>query len=171
MSRRLPTESFESLITYPEPVSPPNLISAKTAIEYGLIKPNFITGIIDGNTIQMVVDGEEIEIRLYGIDAPEKKQAYGQQATMALESLTDGREIWIKIIDTDEYGRKIAVIFADNDCINQEMIKSGYAWVYPEYCKITSCNKWREYEAQARVAERGLWADAAATPPWEYQHE
>lgn len=128
-------------------------------------------GITDGDTMRLVVDGVEIKVRLYGIDAPELSQAYGPEAAKALREMTTGRNLRISITDTDRYGRKVAVIFADDICVNQEMVVAGYAWVYRQDCKLASCAKWIQYEAQALEAGRGLWADEQAIPPWEWRHK
>jgi endonuclease YncB( thermonuclease family) len=36
--------------------------------------------VIDGDTISVLKDKEPVRIRLYGIDCPEKKQAFGKKA-------------------------------------------------------------------------------------------
>lgn len=39
-----------------------------------------VIGISDGNTIKVLHDGQQVRIRLYGIDTPEKRQAFENKA-------------------------------------------------------------------------------------------
>ena len=39
-----------------------------------------VVGISDGDTISVLREGKAVKIRLYGVDAPEKAQAFGTQA-------------------------------------------------------------------------------------------
>ena len=41
-------------------------------------------GISDGDTITVLVDRREVKVRVAGIDAPEKKQAFGQRSKESL---------------------------------------------------------------------------------------
>lgn len=49
--------------------------------------PGQIVSITDGDTIKVLHDGQQVKVRLYGIDAPEKKQAFGQAAKSQLQAL------------------------------------------------------------------------------------
>lgn len=77
--------------------------------------------VIDGDTFTI---GNKT-IRLEGIDAPEKGQAYGREATEGLEELlTD-----IKIVEkgTDKYGRTIAQVYVIEFDVSLLLIKEGLA--------------------------------------------
>ncbi len=39
-----------------------------------------VVGVADGDTISVLHDGKGEKIRLYGVDAPEKRQDFGQRA-------------------------------------------------------------------------------------------
>ena len=125
---------------------------------------------MDGDTIKVVINGKEEKIRLYGIDTPEKKQAYGQAATAAIKQILTGRDIKIKTMTKDKYGRSVAMVYADGKNVNEIMVKAGYAWVYRKYCKDDFCNDWLKYEKQAKKTNRALWQDGNPEPPWEWRH-
>jgi len=129
------------------------------------------TGINDGDTIRLLINGVDTKVRLYGIDAPEYSQPYGPEATNYLAKLINGKEITIERTATDRYGRTVALVYADDICVNPEMIRAGYAWVYPKYCNISACSQWKEYENQARLHRLGLWATGQAEAPWNYRHQ
>ncbi|ADW16416.1 nuclease (SNase domain-containing protein) [Desulfobulbus propionicus DSM 2032] len=130
-----------------------------------------VVGITDGDTIKVLIEGQQVKIRLYGIDAPESGQAYGRKSQTALKQISAGRKISIKAIDHDRYGRVVALVYADGINVNEIMASSGYAWVYPQYCKKSFCREWKEKERMARTNRNGLWQDGDPTPPWEWRRK
>lgn len=55
-----------------------------------------------------------VQIRLYGVDAPENGQAFGQASRRSLVSLLRGRTLDIRPMDEDPYGRTVAVVFTES---------------------------------------------------------
>lgn len=130
--------------------------------------PVKVVGVTDGDTIKVIINGIETRIRLYGIDAPEKAQSFGQVATSALKQAITGHTVTVQAIDQDRYGRTVALVFADGSNINETMVRSGNAWVYRQYCREYFCRSWSSLEATAREAKLGLWQEEAE-PPWKYR--
>lgn len=120
-----------------------------------------VVGVIDGDSI-------EIEIRLHGIDCPERGQAFGKEAKQAVSALVLGREVSIQAYDTDDYGRTIADVFLPDELsVNQQLVREGWCWWYREYAPGDTLLE--QLEKEAREARKGLWQDAAPIPPWEYR--
>ena len=67
--------------------------------------PAKVVGVTDGDTIKAVINGVEIKIRLYGVDAPEKAQPFGQVASDALKQAITGHAVTVQAIGQDHYGR------------------------------------------------------------------
>ena len=137
----------------------------------GLLLQGSCVSVADGDTLT-VLGGESgtTKVRLYGIDAPERKQRYGEKATEAAAALVLYRNVTLKVMDTDHYGRSVALVTLDNGLdVNEELVKNGHAWVEPRYCTLPRCQVWRQYEAEARREGRGLWADNAPEPPWQWR--
>lgn len=132
--------------------------------------PAAVVGITDGDTLRAVIDGQEVKVRLYGIDAPEKRQPYGQASTTALKTLTQGHAITITATGKDRYGRTIGLIYADGNNVNESMVTTGMAWVFRKYCRESFCRQWEEEEVAAKINRRGLWLDETPVPPWEWRH-
>jgi len=133
-----------------------------------------ITGTVirvsDGDTLVIRSGAENIKVRLYGVDAPEKKQDFGNKAKDALTSMTALQTVQAEVMDKDRYGRTVAIVtVGDAEPVNQSLLRLGLAWVYDAYCKSTICADWRKVERTAREARAGLWSDPAPTPPWEYR--
>jgi micrococcal nuclease len=128
----------------------------------------------DGDSLTVTNhEAAQLAIRLYGLDAPEYKQAFGLQAKKKLQSLVSRKNVAIEQIDTDRYGRNVALVRTkDGELVNEAMVRSGLAWVYDQYCtREDVCDRLRQAEAEARTAGRGLWAEANPTPPWEWRKE
>ena len=130
-----------------------------------------VVGITDGDTIKVIDSDKNLyKIRLYGIDCPEKGQAFGKKAKQKASDLCYKKTVEIEEIDTDRYGRMVAIVHLDGDkTLSGEMIRSGYAWVYTKYCKLPVCSQWKAIEEQAKSSGLGLFADQNATPPWEWR--
>ena len=127
-----------------------------------------VVGITDGDTITLLDDLDKgvFRIRLAGIDAPEKKQPYGNKAKQFLSSLVSGRQVSVRFREIDRYGRMIGIIFCGGTEINLEMVRKGFAWHYARYDRSAA---YIEAEKQARREKKGLWADKTAINPHEFR--
>lgn len=124
--------------------------------------------VLDGDTVEVLTDQhEKIRIRLAGIDAPEKSQAYGQRSKQHLVSMVAGKSVDVVDHGRDQYGRTVGSLSVDGLDVNAEQVKAGYAWVYVRYNRDS---KLSALEAKARMAKVGLWRDPKPTAPWEYRH-
>jgi endonuclease YncB( thermonuclease family) len=131
-----------------------------------------VIGITDGDTIKVLTaDKQQIKIRLYGIDCPERRQAWGNRAREAASEAVFGKDVYIYPVNTDRYGRVVAIVAAPGqENLNAWLVKSGLAWVYPQYCKRPEiCDRLRALEQEAREDKIGLWADKNPVAPWEWR--
>src|SRR5206468_6700975 len=95
-----------------------------------------VVGVADGDTITVLHDGRPEKLRLYGIDAPEKRQAFGQRAKEFTAGLAFGTTVTVRVRDHDRYRRTVAeVVLPDGRSLNQELVRAGYAWWYRRYSK------------------------------------
>lgn len=126
-----------------------------------------VVSIADGDTIT-VLDAEKVQhkIRLQGIDAPEKKQAFGTKSKELLTEKIAGHDVAIEWKAKDRYGRILGEVMLGRRHINLEMVQEGMAWHYVEYSKSKELS---QAELASRRAGRGLWADQDPTPPWEFR--
>jgi micrococcal nuclease len=127
-----------------------------------------VVAITDGDTIKVLRDQKQYKIRLNGIDAPEKAQAFGQKSKAYLSSLVFGKNVSVIVRDTDRYGRYVGDVMLDGRSANAAMVAAGLAWFYAAYSKDQSLAR---LEREARAQRLGLWADTAPTPPWKYRRE
>ena len=128
-----------------------------------------VGGVKDGDTIVVLHDGRGETIRLYGIDAPEKGQDFGNRAKQTLSELVFRKVVEIKNMDTDRYGRMVAVVTIGMKTANEAMIEAGMAWVFEKYCHKAFCNGWRGLQEKAKAKRIGLWSHPKPIPPWEWR--
>ena len=121
----------------------------------------------DGDSLKLQVPGkeEEVSIRLHGIDAPEKNQAFSEESRAMLRRLTQGKNIRVDVQDTDRYGRYLGKVYVGTTYVNLELVKAGLAWHYDGSRDADI----EQAEAAARKAHKGLWSDASAINPREYR--
>jgi micrococcal nuclease len=111
-----------------------------------------VVSILDGDTITVLNDGEEEEdIRLNGIDCPEKNQGNKAKQFASNKALNTVVTVEVKGVDRD--GRTIAdVILADGTNLNRELVKEGLACWFFKYSKDEML---RALEMEARDGETG----------------
>jgi endonuclease YncB( thermonuclease family) len=129
-----------------------------------------VVSVADGDAITVLTtDNRQVKVRLYGINCPERRQPYGNRARQATSEAIHGKEVNVHPMDTDRYGRTVAIVAAPGrEMLNSWLVKSGLAWVYERYCKAADpCDRLRELEREARAGKVGLWRDKAPVEPEE----
>ena len=133
-----------------------------------------VVGVADGDTIT-VLDANRVQhkVRLEGIDAPEKAQAFGQRSKENLSKWVFGRQVVVETSKLDKYGRAVGKVVVNGVDANLEQLKAGFAWHYKEYAKEQSAAdrvRYAQADVSARSMKLGLWRDANPMPPWEWRH-
>jgi micrococcal nuclease len=127
-------------------------------------QPDTISGveIVDGDTFRLT-NGDTV--RLIGIDAPELSQPGGVLSREYLAHLICGKPITLEkgSEDRDNYNRLLRFVYIGNLCINEEMIRQGYAEArYLPESPIR--DYYLQLEIQAEAARAGLWGDNVFQP-------
>jgi micrococcal nuclease len=144
-----------------------------------------ITYVGDGDGANIDVGGSTIKCRLDTFDAPEtggspKKwpdQPYSREAENKLKSLIASGEVTVivsKPADTssppsgkNNYGRSLCKIEVQGKNVDQEMLRSGAAWLRLEYA---TDEKLINLFNTAKTNKVGLFADPNAKAPWDYRN-
>ena len=134
-----------------------------------------VVSVSDGDTITVLDSAnQQHKIRLAGIDAPEKTQAFGQKSKDSLSAMISGHKVDVVLGKTDRYGRNISKVLSDGVDVNLEQIKAGLAWHYKQYEKDQPPEDRTSYakaETDAAESKLGLWIDPDPTSPWEFRKE
>ena len=109
-----------------------------------------VVSIADGDTIT-VLDAQKVQhkIRFQGIDAPEKRQAFGTRSKEALSEKIGDKDVLVIWKEKDRYDRILGDVYLGKRHINLEMVQEGMAWHYKQYSKDAAL---AEAEIAARVA-------------------
>lgn len=160
----------------PNPPTPTGLTAEPKQSQRGKV-----ISVEDGDTIEIMLNGKEEQIRFCGIDAPEMKQALGQQSRSKLQTLIDGAkgEVIIVVTDIDRYKRKVAEVFVpdpkpnspeNEKLLNYEMVRSGNAFVYPRY--VGNCPNGqfiKQAEEDAKQERVGVFQSPDFQKPWDWR--
>ena len=128
-----------------------------------------VVGVSDGDTVTVLFgDRQTQKIRLAGIDAPEKNQAFGNRAKQALSDKIFNQTVIVTSNSTDRYRRWIADLHLGERWINREMIAEGWAWWYRQYSTNALLSRAQD---EALAARLGLWSDPHPLPPWDFRRQ
>ena len=134
-----------------------------------------VVGVTDGDTVTVLdANKRPNKIRLAGIDAPEKAQAYGQKAKDSLSELVYGKTVDVQWTKLDRYNRIVGKIKLNDVDINLEQIKRGMAWHYKQYQleqTIQDRISYAESEERSRDKKIGLWQENFPMEPWTFRRE
>ena len=128
-----------------------------------------VVKVSDGDTVTILTsDKTQHKIRLNDIDAPEKKQAFGNKSKDNLAKYIAGKTVTVQYQKKDKYKRILGTIYYNNTDINLQQVKDGYAWVYKKYSNNQTYYKAEKLARDKRV---GLWIDKNPLEPWEFRRK
>ena len=132
-----------------------------------------VVGVADGDTIT-VLDQQKntYKIRLQGIDAPEKKQAFGEKSKQSLHDLVHSKQVRIEYDKEDKYGRIVGKVTVEDVDVCLQQLVLGMAWHYKKYQNEQSVSDralYSETELTSQSLKLGLWTDDTPMPPWEFR--
>ena len=129
--------------------------------------------VIDGDTITILdASKEQFKIRLGGIDAPEKNQAFGNVSKQSLSEMVAGKEVKVNYNKRGRYGRIIGKVLLNKEDVNLMQVKRGLAWHYKQYEREQEVGDRALYAQKEYLAQKdrlGLWNDKKPMPPWDFR--
>lgn len=132
-----------------------------------------VVGVSDGDTITLLDSTHtQHKIRLMGIDAPEKAQAYGQASKKSLSDIVFGKDVEISWEKRDRYQRILGKVTLNGQDICLEQVKLGMAWHYKQYHRKQTLEDSMKYdlaEKDARAYKLGLWTDVSPLEPSRFR--
>ena len=118
-----------------------------------------VTEVTDGDTMKLS-DGKTF--RLYGVNSPEVKEPYFEEAKAFTENLVLGKEISLEQEENykvDKFGRTLGYAFVGGVNLNLELVRNGLARVvlYEKRAKIKYQDELLSAESEAKVNKVGVW--------------
>jgi len=134
-----------------------------------------VVDVSDGDTITVLENARfQHKIRLAGIDAPEKGQAFSARSKQTLSDCAFGHHTQVVGEKSDRYGRLVGKVLVQGADCNLRQVEAGLAWHYKQYQREQSPQDRHAYaqaEEKARQQRMGLWSDPDPRPPWDYRRE
>lgn len=132
-----------------------------------------VVGVADGDTVTVLDEQwRQHKITLAGIDAPEKRQDFGNRSKQSLSDLAHRRQVVVETGTTDRYGRAVGKLLVGGQDVNLE--QGGVEW--RGTTRRTSASSHRSSGRCMQPPNmlpskrgRGLWAAPRTVPPWEFR--
>jgi endonuclease YncB( thermonuclease family) len=126
--------------------------------------------VCDGDTVVIRVSGRPpLELDLFGIDAPELDQSYGEESKELLEKLLSDKLLRVETVgDINREVKGWLILNTSGQNVNQQMVRAGYAWHDPKESNDVDLHNGEE---TARWHKYGLWIETSPTPPWEWRQQ
>lgn len=127
-----------------------------------------VTHVSDGDTVWVrpLGGGLAHKLRLQGIDAPERCQLWGPQASAALHVLLLSQVVQVQNLGHDTYGRTLAHVFYQGVDVGGWMVTHGLAWSYRFQGQP---GPYDAEQAQAESLRRGLFSQGPALNPYAFR--
>ncbi len=126
--------------------------------------------VLDADSILIRKNNKLVEVRLYGVDAPEYKQKFSAEAKAFVMDKVAGKKVKVISKGKDRYNRVIGLLEYDGNSLNYELVKNGWAWVYDRYCRSAElCRRMDKAEETARDNRIGLWQGDNPLAPWRWR--
>ncbi|TYO96764.1 endonuclease YncB(thermonuclease family) [Geothermobacter ehrlichii] len=123
------------------------------------------SNVIDGDSLTIKCQRYNGIIGLYGVDAPELTQAYGNEAKNYLFNLVKNKQLII--ISMFHKQKKASIVFENGKSLNAQLILNGYAWA--DKNERSPSSRYLKFEKEARKSKKGLWAIENNVQPWVYR--
>lgn len=106
--------------------------------------------VYDGDTFKY----NDLKIRLYNIDALEKKQPHSEESYYFLKRILKNKALKYIILKYDRYNRAICKVYINGKDLSLLMVETGNAFVYRRYC---SSFIFLSAEKEAKKKRLGIW--------------
>lgn len=147
--------------------------TAKPAQNKACILPGKVIRVVDGDTVYVLDSNKkQHNIRLAGIDAPERGQPYNKAATKFLKKMIAGKNVCVEWYKKDRYKRLVGVVFYNNKDINYQMVLNGYAWHFKKFEKEQKPSDRVLYataQTNSRLSVIGLWQEPDPITPDDWR--
>ncbi|MCI9233621.1 MAG: thermonuclease family protein [Bacilli bacterium] len=126
---------------------------------------------VDGDTAKFELNNKIITARFLAIDTPETKhpkkgeEPWGKEASdFTCNSLKNAKNIELEYDNnsnkTDKYDRHLVWVFIDNELLQDNLIKKGYAEVAYLYGDYKYTPLLQDHEKMAQKDKLGIWGNA-----------
>lgn len=129
-----------------------------------------VLGITDGDTIDVEIDGIRTRLRIIGVDTPERGECGYQEASSAMQSLVQSRQVRLEAdetqADADRYDRLLRHVFTEDGVnVAEEIIARGLGVEYTYAAPYRYRDDYLAAQSAAQEGNLGLWGDLCLLLP------
>lgn len=122
-----------------------------------------VEAVLDGDSLAVRIDGQTEEVRLQGINAPERDECWADEARAALTEAVADVAIVVEGDERDQFGRRLAYVSAEGIDVAGKLVNEGHAVAMSS--PHSRRDDYIDLEWRAFSSERGMWARNACGPP------
>ena len=149
---------------------------ATSAAQQSKILNGTVVRVADGDTFFVDTGhGAWIEIRLYGVDCPERAwedrwpaQPWSDQAKQFIISKALNQKVSIRLTGERTHGRDVGEAFVNGQSLSRELLRAGLAWWNKKFARYDQ--DLERLETQAKAARLGIWSTPNPIPPWRHRY-
>lgn len=135
--------------------------------------------VVDGDTVRVFLNGDAARstpVRLLGVDAPERCQAGGSEATRFVQNqLPAGTRVRISnACRPDRYGRLLGTLTSSTGSLNEALLDAGLVWHWTGSQPAGQPRGDAGYatrQTQAQQQRRGVFAHETAQSPSDFRRQ
>lgn len=130
--------------------------------------PDEDTGIVkhveDGDSIDVETGTGTLEVRLIGVNAPDRGECFADESRDFLAKTLEGKTVTLDLRGEDQFGRVLAVVLLDDDDINHRLVERGMALAITPTEGEGLSGTYVTTEGDAYREGVGLWHPSACGP-------
>jgi endonuclease YncB( thermonuclease family) len=130
-----------------------------------------VTDVIDGESIAILSQTHTLKVKLIGVAAPEKDQAYAGVARQHLADLILNKFVMVRYSALRD-GYLVGQVWLTDMDVCAQMLRDGAAWYKSHEGELSELDR-QIYEASqtaARNERRGLWQEDSPQSPWDFRN-
>lgn len=158
-------------------IGAPLLLAAALLVLSGHAVSKTLTGEVvalsDGDTVTVLDSAKtQHKVRLAGIDAPERRQAFGERSKQNLAAMVFRKQVTVEWHKRDRYGRIVGKVLVERTDAGLAQLRAGMAWHYKQYAREQTPEDRAAYAGAEEAAQEthvGMWRDVAPVAPWDFR--
>lgn len=136
-------------------IDPATMAPAPDRPQLATVQTGTVVEAIDGDSLLVDTGAEQVEVRLLGINTPEREECGAETATGTLASLAEGAEVTLSWDELDRFGRALGYVDTGVD-LAAALVETGQALAlsddHPRFADYAAA------ERAALAAGVGMWS-------------
>lgn len=101
-----------------------NFLLLNNPLSKGMKKTFKVIQVMDGDS---VILAGNFQLRLGGVEAPEKDNCYAEESKGFLEGMVLNKEVDVETFTEDAYNRPVGYLYLQGELVNKKLLERGYA--------------------------------------------